>query len=223
MARRRTPGERVARFSGAERALHWLLAVTFLLMLASGLALYVPALATVVARPTAQAWHINSAVALATGVAALFAAHWPRLRATMRDLDRFDRDDARWLTGLSRLWRGTPAPPQGRFNAGQKLNSALVAGLMVVMFVTGVLLWLGERDTRYRFDGTVIVHDWATWILVVSVVAHLYLAVVHRSTRPALRGMIVGDVDRDWAVRHHAKWVDGDEGSAERPDQERRQ
>ena len=211
------PSRRVARFSGAERALHWLLAVTFFLMLGSGLALFVPDLATVVARPVAKAWHINAALALAAGVMALFAAHWSRLRATMREMDRFDRDDARWLLGWSRLWRREPAPPRGRFNAGQKLNSALVAGLMVVMFVTGGLLWLGERDTRFRFDGTVIVHDWATWILVALVVGHLYLALIHRSTRPALRGMVVGDVDREWARRHHPKWLEADEASGDRP------
>ncbi len=206
---------RIARFSGAERALHWLLAVTFFVMLATGLALFVPDLATLVPRPVAKAWHVDAAIALAAGVLALFAAHWPRLRATMRDLDRFDRDDRRWLFGWSRLWRPAPAPPQGRFNAGQKINSALVGGLMVVLAVTGVLLLLGERDTRYRFAGTVIVHDWATWILVVLVIGHVYLAVVHRSTRHALRGMVVGDVDREWARRHHAKWVEGEEQGAQ--------
>ena len=206
---------RIRRFSGAERALHWLLALTFFVMLATGLALFVPDLAAVVARPVAKAWHIDAAVALAAGVLALFAAHWARLRATMRDLDRFDRDDTRWLFGWSRIWRRAPAPPQGRFNAGQKLNSALVGGLMVVMFITGGLLWLGERDTRYRFAGTVIVHDWATWILIVLVVGHLYLALVHRSTRHALRGMVVGDVNREWARRHHGKWVEAEEASAD--------
>lgn len=204
-------GLRIHRFSGAERTFHWLLAVTFFIMLGTGLALFVPRLADVMARPVAKEWHVNAALALAAGVFALFAAHWPRLRATMRDLDRFDRDDARWLFGWSRLWRRTPAPPQGRFNAGQKLNSALIAGLMVIEFITGGLLLLGERNTSYRFAGTVIVHNWVTWILIALVVGHLYMAMVNRSTRHAMRGIVVGDVDRDWARRHHEKWVDADE------------
>lgn len=202
-----SPG-RISRFSGAERALHWLLATTFFAMLATGLALFVPDLAVVVPRTTAKTWHLDAALVLAAGVLALFVAHWPRLRTTMRDLDRFDRDDARWLLGMSRVWRRAPPPPQGRFNAGQKLNAALVGGLMVLMFVTGVLMLVGERDTRYRFAGTVLVHDWATWMLVALVAGHLYLALIHRSTRHALRGMVVGDVDRDWARRHHAKWAE---------------
>ncbi len=109
----------------------------------------------------------------------------------MRDLDGFDRDDALWLFGVSCVWRRAPPPPQGRFNAGQKLAAALVGGLMVIMFVTGVLMLLGECDTRYRFAGTVIVHDWATWMLVALVAGHLYPALIHRNTRHALRGTVV--------------------------------
>jgi formate dehydrogenase subunit gamma len=40
------------------------------------------------------------------------------------------------------------------------------------------------------------------------VAGHLYLAVLHPATRHALRGMTLGDVDEDWARRHHSKWVE---------------
>jgi formate dehydrogenase subunit gamma len=40
------------------------------------------------------------------------------------------------------------------------------------------------------------------------VAGHLYLAVLHPATRHALRGMTLGDVDEDWARKHHAKWVE---------------
>src|SRR5438034_896269 len=40
-----------------------------------------------------------------------------------------------------------------------------------------------------------------------SAVGHLSLAVIHPSTRHALRGMTTGSVDRHWALRHHEKWV----------------
>ena len=36
---------------------------------------------------------------------------------------------------------------------------------------------------------------------------HVYLAVIHPATRPALRGMTLGSVRRDWAEHHHADWV----------------
>jgi formate dehydrogenase gamma subunit len=205
---------RIARFTRTERAAHWLLAGTFFVMLGSGLALYLPSLSSIVARPTAKAWHLWSAAVLGIGLVALFALGNRRaLRRTARDLERLDGDDVRWVTGgPKRFVTGEPAPPQGRFNAGQKLNAAVVLGLMIVMAVTGLLLWYGEQDTRFRMAGTVYVHDWGAWILILLVAAHMYLAVLNPATRHALRGMTVGDVDREWAAEHHAKWVASEEG-----------
>jgi formate dehydrogenase subunit gamma len=200
---------RIERFGRTERTAHWLLAATFFVMLASGLALYLPSLSNIVARPTAKAWHLWSAAALGIGIVLLVALGNRRaLARTARDLERLDGDDARWLGGGPRRFvTGEPAPPQGRFNAGQKLNAAITLGLMVVMAVTGLLLWYGEQDTTYRYAGTVYVHDWGTFILMLLVAGHIYLAVLHPATRHALRGMTLGDVDRDWAERHHEKWA----------------
>jgi formate dehydrogenase subunit gamma len=201
---------RIARFTRTERAAHWLLASTFFVMLFTGLCLSVSAFAGILDRPTAKAWHIWSAVALAVGLALItLLGNRRSLARSAREIDRFDRDDADWLRGAAgRAWSGGKAPPQGRFNAGQKLNAALIGGLMLAMYVTGFLLWYGERDTTYRFAGTVMVHDWGTLILMFLVAGHLYLAVLHPATRHALRGMTLGDVDEDWAREHHAKWVE---------------
>jgi formate dehydrogenase subunit gamma len=208
----------IRRFSIGELALHWLLASAFLVMLASGLVLLVPALSGLVDRPTAKAVHIDASLALLAGTALVLVVHWPRMRRTLRQLDRFDRDDLRWLREAPRrVRRGGPAPPQGRFNAGQKLNSALVGGLMVVAYATGGLLWLGERDTAYRFAGTVIVHDWVMWLLVALTLGHLYMALVNPATRPAMRGITTGSVDLAWAAAHHEKWVDAEEPPAPAP------
>jgi formate dehydrogenase subunit gamma len=201
---------RIARFTLTERAAHWLLATTFFAMLFTGLCLSVSAFAGILDRPTAKAWHLWSSVALAAGLALLaLLGNRRSLARTAREIDRFDADDGRWLRGVPRrLVSGAAAPPQGRFNAGQKLNAALIGGLMLTMYVTGTLLWYGERDTTYRFAGTVLVHDWGTLILMFLVAGHLYLAVLHPATRHALRGMTLGDVDEDWARQHHAKWVE---------------
>jgi len=201
---------RVRRFSRTERAAHWLLAATFFAMLFTGLCLSVSAFEGILDRPTAKAWHLWSAIALAAGLVLVTVLGDRRsLRRSAREIDRFDGDDGRWLRGApGRVWTGETAPPQGRFNAGQKINASLIGGLMLAMYATGILLWYGERDTTYRFAGTVIVHDWATLILMFLVAGHLYLAVLHPATRHALRGMTLGDVDEDWARKHHAKWVE---------------
>jgi formate dehydrogenase subunit gamma len=117
----------------------------------------------------------------------------------MRELEYFDADDRRWL--LARR------APQGRFNAGQKLNAVVTAALALLFGLSGLLLWLGERDTTFRFAGSVRVHDWLTFVSVALLTGHLYLAVIHPATRHALRGITTGSVSEDWARRHHPKWV----------------
>jgi formate dehydrogenase gamma subunit len=202
------PGTRIVRFSGAERLLHWLLAITFFALLITGLLLSVPVLEGTVTRPTAKAWHIDAAIALAVGLVVIVTLRGRSLARTVSELERFDADDRRWLAQVPRrVTVGAAPPPQRRFNAGQKLNTAVVAGLMVVSYITGFLLWYGERDTTYRFTGTITVHDDVMYLLVILVAGHLYMALINPYTRAALPGIVGGSVDRVWARRHHAKWV----------------
>jgi formate dehydrogenase subunit gamma len=195
----------VRRFSSAERSLHWLLAATFFAMLATGLILYLPSLAQVAANR--QMWksiHLGAAIAFWGGTLLLLVSAPGELQRTARELDSFDEDDRRWLRWAVR--RNGAEPPQGRFNAGQKLNTAIVAGLMVVLTISGTLMYLQETDAAFRGTSAILVHDVAMYVAVPIVLGHLYLALVHPSTRHSLRGMALGTVRRDWARRHHPKW-----------------
>src|SRR4029077_4686618 len=95
--------------------------------------------------------------------------------------------------------------PQGRFNAGQKVNAALTAAFTILFGVSGLLLWFGGQDTRFRCPTTIILHDGLIYVSLVLLVGHLYLALIHPSTRHALRGITLGDVRVEWARRHPAR------------------
>ena len=45
------------------------------------------------------------------------------------------------------------------------------------------------------------------YLSLVIVAGHLYLSLIHPTTRHALRGMTLGTVREDWARAHHAKWT----------------
>jgi formate dehydrogenase subunit gamma len=189
----------VPRFSAVERLLHWVNALGFFFLLATGLILYLPSLSVLVARrQLIQSLHFWAGVGWLAALAAVVLLGGRRLLATVRELERFDRDDLRWLRG--------GRTPQGRFNAGQKVNTALTAAFTVLFGVSGLLLWFGEQDTRFRFASTVILHDGLMYVSLALLAGHLYLALIHPATRHALRGMTLGDVRVEWATRHHAKW-----------------
>jgi formate dehydrogenase subunit gamma len=189
----------VRRFSPVERLLHWVNAVGFFFLLVTGLILYLPSLSVLVSRrQTIQYIHFWGGVAWLAVLAAVVVLGGRRILATARELERFDRDDLRWLRGRK--------APQGRFNAGQKINAALTAAFTVLFGVSGLLLWFGEQDTRFRFASTVVLHDGLMYVSLFLLVGHLYLALIHPATRHALRGMTLGSVRVEWAMRHHAKW-----------------
>jgi formate dehydrogenase subunit gamma len=189
----------VKRFSPMERLLHWVNAVGFLFLLGTGLILYLPRLSMLVSRrQLIQSLHFWAGVGWLGALAVVVVLGGRRLLATARELDMFDRDDLRWLRGRK--------VAQGRFNAGQKINAVLTAAFTVLFGVSGLLLWFGEQDTRYRFASTVILHDGLMYISLVLLVGHLYLVLIHPATRHSLRGMALGNVDGEWAARHHAKW-----------------
>lgn len=191
--------------------MHWTHAAAFFVMLATGLILLVPELSELVARRNmVKNVHLWTAVAWVVALVGIFLlGDTRRLVSDWREIERFDDDDRKWLK-LRRV-------RQGRFNAGQKVNALLTASFAVLFVISGFFLWLGERDHRFLFDGTGTVHDAVTYASITLVVGHLYLALIHPTTRHALRGMTVGNVSEEWAESHHGKWVD-ELRAAEKPD-----
>jgi formate dehydrogenase subunit gamma len=191
----------VKRFTLTERLLHWVHASAFFVLLGSGLILYLPALAAAVGRrPLIKDIHFYTGISWAGAlVLIVLLGNRRAVLRTAREIDLFDRDDGRFL-------RGQVASPQGRFNAGQKVNAIVSAAFAVLFFVSGLLLWVGERNTDIRLGGTLYLHDALMYLSVVIVAGHLYLALINRTTRHSLRGMVLGSVREDWAQAHHAKW-----------------
>jgi len=180
---------RITRWNRTERAAHWVHATAFCVLLASGLCLYLPSLSELVSRrPLLKDIHLYTAAAWAGALALVFLVGDKRsLRRTFRELDRLD--------------------PNGLMNRGQQLNTIATIAFAILFSITGLLLWYGERDTRFRFASTLLVHDWLMYISLVLFVGHLYYALILPSTRHSLSGMTRGWVREDWAERRHPAWV----------------
>ena len=133
------------------------------------------------------------------------------LARSARQIDRFDADDGRWLRGAPRrLLNGRPAPPQGRFNAGQKVNAWLSCASILVLLGTGVIMYfVGLAPLPWR-TGATFVHDWVALAVGLLVIGHIYRAVQDAEAR---RGMRTGAVDAPPAklpVRTHQVVIDED-------------
>jgi formate dehydrogenase subunit gamma len=190
----------VKRFTISERAVHWLTTLAFFSLLISGL---------VVGRSGAfhdvmYLSHLAAAGVLVGGVLLIVAMGNRRaLGVTARELRSLQTEDREWLRAVpARVFEHAPEPPAARFNAGQKVNFLGVCFLLATLYVSGVDTIVFGTDANLIFG----VHKLATIALCVLVAGHLYMALLHRATRPALRGMLDGTVDREWAHRHHQRW-----------------
>jgi formate dehydrogenase subunit gamma len=194
-------GERLLRFSRTERTLHWVHAAAFCVLLASGLCMYLPSLAEIVGRrPLLKTIHLYTALAWAIAIVLIVAFGNRRaLYATFREVEYFDADDGNWLIGRR--------APQGRLNAGQKLNTIVTAAFAILFAISGFFLWYGERDTRFQIPNALLLHDWLMYASLILFLGHLYLALILPKTRHSLNGITRGWVREDWAARRHAKWV----------------
>jgi formate dehydrogenase subunit gamma len=190
------------RFTAAQRALHWSVAILVLACALTGLTLYVGSLSAWVGRRSlVKAIHVWTGVGLPLPFVAAYAGRWRgAVRRDFRRLSRWSPSDRRWLWS-----RGREAGDQvGKFNAGQKANAAFVAGMIPVMLATGsIMRWFEPFPLSWR-TGATFVHDWtaiATWVVVVG---HILMAL----SRPqAMRGMLAGRVARRWAEDHHPRWA----------------
>ena len=192
----------IRRFGTATRALHWATAAAVLTCALTGLVLYVGPLSALVGRRNlVKDVHVIAGLSMPVPLVLAYAGRWrTEVRAEFRRLGRWTRADRRWLR--SRGWDATDEV--GKFNAGQKLNAAFVAGMIPIMLATGsIMKWFEPFPVRYR-TGATFVHDWtaiATWAVVAG---HILFAL---NDRMSLRGMLTGRVTRRWAEARHPKWA----------------
>jgi formate dehydrogenase subunit gamma len=210
---------RVLRFNRTQRALHWSHAITFFILLATGVILLVRQIGEYVGH--------HLLILQIHEYTALFYIFGPLLwvilgdrRSLFRDFKEFDEwddDDVEWFK--ESLRRGPSArnlPPQGRFNAGQKLNGILTLAATLGFIVTGIIVWRPPYVVKvlpsWLFSDTLsnnalFVHQLLTYVSIPLVLGHIYLAAISRATRPSLSALTDGTVSLEYARAHHPKWA----------------
>ncbi|TMM19925.1 MAG: formate dehydrogenase [Actinobacteria bacterium] len=203
---------RLVRFDVVERIAHWSLAALFIILMLTAVPLYVGSVAQLVGRRALLAEiHSWCGVALPVPLIVSLLGPWGRrLRRDVRRLNLWTSDERRWLRSLGRY----PVVEPGKFNAGQKLNAAFTAGVIVAMLVTGsVMHWYKPFPVDWR-TGATFVHDVIAFAVFAVVIGHIGFALTHRD---ALRSMFGGRVSRRWARTHAPAWLKELEVGEEEP------
>lgn len=119
-----------------------------------------------------------------------------------------DRDDFKWLIIRAlNLLRGSsePLPPQGIYNAGQKLFAVLVYVMIPIIMASGIIMSFHLISTA-AVAWAVVIHFLAVGLVVSGLMIHVYMGAVFPEEKPAFFSMITGTVNELYAYRHHSKW-----------------
>lgn len=192
----------LSRYSFQERLVHWAVALTFLYLLLTGLALFSPHLFWL-------AWLLGGGTTVAwwhpvVGVVFFGALFW-MFRLWRHDM-KFDGADREWMSHLGEYIRNQDRglPEVGRFNPGQKQLFWLQAVAGTLLLLSGIPLWFPHLFPQGLRLVSVLVHELAALAAIGGLLVHVYmgLAVV----RGSLSAMITGKVSAAWARAHHARW-----------------
>ena len=202
-----TASDRILRYSMAERVMHWVAALAYMYVLATGLAFYSPHLywiATILGGPaTSRFWHPLVAL-LFVGTLLWMLVSW---RADMR----ITAADRRWNAAMDRYIRNEDEnlPPIGRFNIGQKYFFWAMLWAGIVLLVSGVVLWFPEwipwswRGVRFA---SILLHVSAALVTIGAFIIHVYMGTA--VVRGGFTSIIRGEVSPAWARMHHRLWYE---------------
>ncbi|HYY93617.1 MAG TPA: formate dehydrogenase subunit gamma [Pyrinomonadaceae bacterium] len=201
------------------RLLHWLVAISFVLSLLSGFAIYSP-------------WLFRWLTPLFGGGPLTRLLHpWFGLAFDLFFCFQFvnwfapmlwTESDRRWIRRLRDYITNREKREPGDvgfFNGGQKLYFWAIVGSGLLFLVTGLLMWFDNVVPRWLVALSYVVHDIAALVMLGGFIIHVYEGT---AAQPGtFRAMTDGTVTEEWAWTHHPAWYKEATGRDPREDYER--
>jgi formate dehydrogenase subunit gamma len=199
-------GRMIERFTLAERWVHWVMGISFVVLGITGLILlFGKHVLLPVIGYTLFGWLSALAKNLHNFVAPLFAVSLV-IFIVMFIRDNLPRAyDFTWFAKAPGFFAGKHIP-SGRFNAGEKTwfwGGVVVLSLALV--VSGAILLFPNFDqVRSTMQQASVVHMVSGVLVIAASLGHIYLGTI--GVEGAYRAMRDGVVDETWAKEHHEYW-----------------
>lgn len=194
----------IQRYSASQRINHWIIAITFVMLALSGLALFHPAFYWLTnlfgGGPWTRILHPFVGVVMFV-VFVVFAARMFRHNL-------MSRLDWKWVGQFGDVLnkRHDKLPEVGRYNGGQKLLFFVMILSLLVLLVSGIIMW---RDYfAFYFSISIVrlaslLHAVSAFVLICGIIVHVYAGIW---VKGSVRAMTRGTVSPGWAWKHHRAW-----------------
>ena len=202
----------IERWSKTDRWLHWLMAVSCLTLMLTGLNI---ALGRHILSPwlPTSFWGgmILSSKTLHDWIGPLFVLFWFACIIKWMPLQKFKLYDIKWFLMAGGYVHFGPFrgkhPQSGFANAGEKMWFWTLALFGLLISITGFMLVLPKLDLmRDTSIVALIIHSGCAAILIGFTIVHIWMATV--LSEGGLESMVSGYCDENWAVQHHNIWYD---------------
>jgi formate dehydrogenase subunit gamma len=194
----------LVRYSHGERLAHWGIAITYILLFLSGLAMFHPFFFWTAALfgggTLMRILHPFIGVALAVLLSPYAARLWADNKLTPYDW--------KWARNMFAYMNKRSEHDEniGKYNAGQKLMFWSMVLIIAALVVTGVVMWqpyFAPAFSRGTRKAAGVVHAISAFIMFVGIGVHVYAAYW---TKGSMKAMTRGVVTRAWARYHHPGW-----------------
>ncbi len=196
--------ERIVRYSAGTRINHWIVAISFVLLALSGLALFHPALFWLTALFGGGPW----TRILHPFIGCFMVAAFTLLGMKLWGDNMLQQRDWIWLRNIKDVVnnREENLPDVGRYNGGQKLLFFTIVGCLACLLLTGIVIWR-QYFSGYFPIGLVrlgsLAHAFFGFVLICSIIVHIYAGIW---VKGSIRAMTRGWVTLGWAWKHHRAW-----------------
>jgi formate dehydrogenase subunit gamma len=196
-------GDLILRHPAGERVTHWAVAIVFIFLFSSGLALFHPFFFWISALyGSGQMMRFLHPIA-GVLLALLF---YPYAEKVWKD-NRWAPADTGWMKNMWAFMRKEHHPSDtGKYNAGQKLMFWSMVPIIALLLISGIFIW--QPWFAPAFPSTVrrlaaLLHAVCAFAMFIGVGIHWYAAYW---TRGSVRSMVRGYVSHKWASFHHPAW-----------------
>jgi formate dehydrogenase subunit gamma len=196
----------IQRYTANERSNHWFTAILFILLALSGLAMFHPAMSWLYGLFGGGQW----TRILHPFFGVLMFVSFMLLARRMRAHNRFEPGDKEWLSRPGDVLAGREdrLPKAGKYNAGQKLLFFTLVVCMVVLLLSGIVIWRQWFSHLFpigliRFSA--LLHAFFAFVIITAIIVHIYAGMW---VKGSIGAMTRGVVTYGWARKHHPRWFD---------------